>query len=271
MFFCILSICTYRDVVYNPSKLNIQRKIFKQKDQHFPQMSSLKRCKYIFFNSSNINCSTSFSISVIIDASFKTTNTWNAHRSSQQLNTLEQEITQQTDCLHDMALVKRLVNVCVITKMATAYLTLWKKQGIETDQNIILVLPTCNGITSITSAKLFWILMHVSRVLLPRSKQPKVTNSNLHMINPPRMILYLFLISLHTLNFCNIRMRDALFMSFPEVSHVGHCRKKSSGRMTSTENCLNHNKYWLCYLFKETVFLWKVVRESTEAEKNKIK
>lgn len=34
-------------------------------------MSSLKRCKYIFFNSGNINCTTSFSISVIIDASFK--------------------------------------------------------------------------------------------------------------------------------------------------------------------------------------------------------
>lgn len=71
VFFCIASICIYRNVVYKPSKSNIQRKIFKQKDQHFPQMSSLKRCKYIFFNSSNINCSTSFSISVIIDASFK--------------------------------------------------------------------------------------------------------------------------------------------------------------------------------------------------------
>jgi len=71
VFFCIFSICTYRNVVYNPSKLNIQRKIFKQKDQHFSQMSSLKRCKYIFFNSSNINCCTRFSISIIIDASFK--------------------------------------------------------------------------------------------------------------------------------------------------------------------------------------------------------
>lgn len=37
-------------------------KIFKHKDQHFPQMSLLKRCKYIFFNSS-INCLTSFSVS----------------------------------------------------------------------------------------------------------------------------------------------------------------------------------------------------------------
>lgn len=183
------------------------------------------------------------------------TNTWNAHRWSQQLNMLEQEIILHrlhTDCLHDIALVKFLVNTCMITEMATVYLTLWKKQETVSDQNLIVVTPTCTGIMPLTSVKLFRIFIHACRGVLLSSKRPKETNINLHMINPTQMILYLFFINLHTTLFFQYRNEKSIVykMGYPEVSHVGHCRKKSSGRMTNTlKNYLNHNKYWLCYRF----------------------
>lgn len=131
------------------------------------------------------------------------------------------------DCLHDIALVKFLVNIHMITKMATAYLTLWKIQETVSDQNLILVTPTRPEITPLMSVKSFWIFTHTSRVLLLISKQPKEANINVHMINPPQIILYLFFIILHTLFFQYQDEKNIVHKTgFLEVSHVGHCRKK---------------------------------------------
>jgi len=60
-----------------------------------------------------------------------------------------------------------------------------------------------------------------------------MTNINLHMINPPQMILYLVFVTLHTTLFFQYQDEKSIVyrMGFPEVSHVGHCRKKSAGRM----------------------------------------
>lgn len=161
---------------------------------------------------------------------------------------VEQEIRQQTDCLHDMALVKFPANICMITAMTTAYLTLWNIQETASDQKYNLSDTNMHLNDALTSVKLFCILHHTSRVLLLSSKQSKETNWNLHMINPPKLS---FIIPHITLFFQYRDEKSIVYkMGFSAVSHVGHCRKKSSGNMTNIlRDCHNHNKYWLCYHF----------------------
>lgn len=190
-------------------------------------MSLLKRCKYIFFNSS-INCLTSFSVSSLRHHSQKRP----AHMkclvesaAEHVRNNPAERALMTWHCYSSWDSLKDYWNGSCMSHVG-------KKQDTVSDQNLIWVTPKPTGMKSLTPVESFWTFIHTFGALL-RSNQPEETNINLHVINNLHFILQFYFIILHTTFFFNTRMRKTLFIKrvFPEVSHVEHWRKNSSGRM----------------------------------------